>query len=356
MLDDRDVLEREMEQMRPRQIGLDDLVRRRERKNRNQRLTAGVVAIAIFVVPVAWSVATGGWSGRTQTPADNGPTVAPDVFPQVGLVGLPPAAATPSSPTRGELVASFLFGHTQGDAGRFDMYLYADGRLISWASGSQRGYVEQRLTPAGVRLVTDEVLGSGLFDNDLPHLAGLQGLFFGQISVRDAEHFVSVIWGDCCDPRTSSQIEARPTPEQATAIRRLGARIEDPESWLPARAWEDPTFKAYVASRYSVCYVTQQATDLSAVLAALPRPTQDMLGPLDRTHEEFPQFHGRPILSWCSQFTTEDARTLAHTLLDAGIGQSVVGDQLSFFVGEPRVAGGATDVRVSLGPVLPHDA
>jgi hypothetical protein len=355
MLDDRDVLEREMNQMRPRPFGLDDIVRRRERKRRNQRLVAGVVAIAIFVVPVAVILANGGWSGRTQAPADDGPTVAPDVFPQVGLVGLPPAGATPSTPTRGELVASFLFGHTQGDPGRFHVYLYADGRLISWQLDSQRGYVEQRLTSEGVQQMTDEVLGSGLFDGDLPHLAGMQDLFFGQIGVRTAERFITVTWGDCCDPRTSAQIQVRPTSAQASAIRRLSERVEDPASWLPASAWEDSTFAPYVASRYSVCYESQQATDLSGVLSSLPRPAQDMLAPLDRTHEEIPQLHARPILSWCSHFSVEDARSLVRILLNAGIGEGDFGDLLSFDVGKPADAGGATDVGISLGPVLPHD-
>lgn len=52
------------------------LQRRRDRKRRNQRLTAGVVGIAIFVTTV-WLATTGGPLDRTHTPAATGPTVPP---------------------------------------------------------------------------------------------------------------------------------------------------------------------------------------------------------------------------------------------------------------------------------------
>ena len=53
----------------------DDLGRRRDRKRRNQRITAGVVGIAVFVAAV-WVVTTAGSFDRTTTPADK-PTVDP---------------------------------------------------------------------------------------------------------------------------------------------------------------------------------------------------------------------------------------------------------------------------------------
>jgi Tol biopolymer transport system component len=46
----------------------DDLLRRRDRKRRNQRIAAGVVGIAVFVAAV-WFVMTGGPFTRTQQPA-----------------------------------------------------------------------------------------------------------------------------------------------------------------------------------------------------------------------------------------------------------------------------------------------
>jgi WD40 repeat protein len=93
MLEDRDVLEREIEQMRPRPIGLDDLIRRRERKNRNRRITSGAVGIAIFVVAV-WIVATAARSGPVRTPATTGPTVAQGSDPDY-VLDLNTGATTP---------------------------------------------------------------------------------------------------------------------------------------------------------------------------------------------------------------------------------------------------------------------
>ena len=48
--------------------GLDGLQRRRDHKRRNQRLSAGVVGMAVFVSAV-WIVTTGGSFDRTETPA-----------------------------------------------------------------------------------------------------------------------------------------------------------------------------------------------------------------------------------------------------------------------------------------------
>jgi hypothetical protein len=51
----------------------DDLLRRRDRKRRNQRIAAGVVGIAVFVAAV-WVVTSGLSFDRTQTPLGPGPT------------------------------------------------------------------------------------------------------------------------------------------------------------------------------------------------------------------------------------------------------------------------------------------
>lgn len=51
-------------------------LRRRDRKRRNQRITAGVVAIAVFLIPV-WLITTDHESQRSNTPAVSTPTVPP---------------------------------------------------------------------------------------------------------------------------------------------------------------------------------------------------------------------------------------------------------------------------------------
>jgi len=79
MSDDRfDVLERLAPLFEAPEPSFEGFIRRRDRKRRNQRIAAGVVAIAIFAAP-AWIVARGGWSDRSQTPAVPGPSEAPVV-------------------------------------------------------------------------------------------------------------------------------------------------------------------------------------------------------------------------------------------------------------------------------------
>ena len=74
MSDDRSTLERELERLSPSRIPFEQLVRRRDRKRRNQRIAAGVVGIAVFVAAI-WVFGTG-VGQETTTPA-NPATVAP---------------------------------------------------------------------------------------------------------------------------------------------------------------------------------------------------------------------------------------------------------------------------------------
>ncbi len=211
---------------------------------------------------------------RTQTPASTVPTVAPDVADPVGIIGLPPEGATPSSPRRGELVLSFMFGHTLGDPGRFNVNVYAAGRLIWQRLGDSRGdgnpnttgLIEQRLTLEGVELVRSEVLSTGLFDLDL-HFMSAHSLLSGDVRVLSGDRLVRVTWGDIGPDDAAMTL---PTLEQAAALQRLDARLADPSSWLPESAWENPELRAYVPSMYSVCYEAEHGVGLDRVLASLP--------------------------------------------------------------------------------------
>jgi hypothetical protein len=78
MSETKDLLRRGGEGFAPREGIMDSLIRRRDRKRRNQRITAGVVGIAVFVAAV-WIVTSGLSFDRTQTPAvpglaETGPT------------------------------------------------------------------------------------------------------------------------------------------------------------------------------------------------------------------------------------------------------------------------------------------
>ena len=357
----RELLERVGERFAFPEHAFEGFQRRRDRKHRNQRIRAGVVGIAIFMAAVL-IVMTGGPAERSFTPADDSPTVAPDVADPVGLIGLPPVGATPSTPRRGALVLSFFFGHTFSDGGRFQVEMYADGRLISWrfvdnVDIEQRGRVEQRLTPEGVELVRSEVISTGLFDHDLPHLASEYGLYFGQIDVRNGDRLVRVTWGDCCGHAESAKARQRPTPEQASALQRLDERLADPTSWLPASAWEDPEIKPYVASRYSVCYEegAPQQLGASRLLTLLPRAAEDLLRAKDRTQEEYTSLAGS-FVYWCSDVTTQEARALAQILEGADIRQNVFGDNLSYEISGTDVGLSMfPHLGLSMAPLLPND-
>jgi hypothetical protein len=70
----RSVLERAGSNAPPSDLALERILRRRDRKRRNQRIAAGVVAISVFVGAV-WIVTSAGSLDRTQRPANEPSTV-----------------------------------------------------------------------------------------------------------------------------------------------------------------------------------------------------------------------------------------------------------------------------------------
>ncbi|MEX1045948.1 MAG: hypothetical protein WD757_05665 [Actinomycetota bacterium] len=328
-------------------------LRRRDRKRRNQRIAAVVVAVVI-AAPV-WLAATGGPFFRTSTPRTTGPAGAPHYPDQTGLVGLPPKDAAPSAPTKGELVLSFMFGHTEGDPGRFSVHLYEDGRLITHRVGDSMseppepstGYLEQRLTPEGVELVRNEVISTGLFDDSVRLTSANQpGLYFGDIQVRNGDRFVRVVWGDISNGEGLP--ETTPTPEQVSALQRLDALLADPAAWLPASTWADQEIKAFVPAMYSVCYESAAGTGLSQGLAALPQPAGDVLSGLeDWRHSTY----DLGVHYWCSKMPTDEVRSLSRILDRANPGHETIwGLRYVFRERDPL----EVDVSLSFEPLLPH--
>ena len=145
-----------------------------------------------------------------------------------GLVGLPPVGATPSTPKSGVLEMYYwLHGVTGGGKN----WVYADGRLIR-LGGSCDGFREQRLTREGVKLLRSEIVSAGGFGHAQPP-PGSDTLPHGwpPIQVRKGDRLVPLTW--------------------ASDLKRLEARLADPESWLPASAWKQRKFRAYVPSRFA---------------------------------------------------------------------------------------------------------
>jgi hypothetical protein len=233
------------------------LLRRRDRKRRNQRITAGVVGIAVFVAAV-WIVTSGGVFNRTQTgvvpggagtgpaetgPAETGPAGSGDPGDPFsvgdGFVGLPPESAALSEPVTGELVAS-------DDDYRWHVRVYADGRLI-WQHGDSL-WLERRLTPQGVDLLRSQPDLVGEFDS------------------------------------------------------------------LPESVWEENQAKQYVAARYGVC-TSQEG------IRSLPQRALDLLGDLsnDQAIERGEvEFFAGDTGSRCPAVTVEEARQLDEILRENG--------------------------------------
>ena len=281
---------------------------------------------------------------------------------ETGLVGLAPVGATPSAPEKGELVLEFAFGRTPGDPGRFNVTVYADGRMISERVGDypptdehreSTGLLERRLTPEGVELVKAAVISTGLVDRDL-WLYGANyrgnGLYDGFIDFRDGDRRVHVTWGNAGGAREDVSQEAE-TPEQAAALLELDERLEDPVSWLPASAWERAEARPFVPWGYTACYGGAMGVqELSQVLDLLPSRAADMLGSRDRRRNtRSPDF-----VYWCSDFTNEEARVLSRIFDDAGMRghEDVFGLTYGPYGREPGVG----EFLLSFTPLFPDEA
>ena len=182
--------------------------------------------------------------------------------------------------------------------------MYADGRLISWggpdrpgsANPLSTGFLEQRLTPEGVERLRSEIAAAGDFgDPDELAPPGKPPCPLGQ-SPSDREKAIAN--GDCQLPTPEPAPDAPITVpfsspivvaglgtlvhvDHARDLTRLQARLSDPESWLPASAWVERDVRAYVSSKYAVCYgggLPDQQVERSRVLALLPAAARDLLG------------------------------------------------------------------------------
>ena len=363
MSDLRAILERGAGGAKPPPDGFERMLRRRDRKRRNQRIAAGVVGIAVFVAAV-WIVTSVGSLDRSQNsvgpagdvtgPVQTGPTTSTGAtgqlefmagpegvpewvrdpsLPKVNLLDLPPEGAPPSSPEHGDLVLAVSGRGAAAGRALTHMYVYADGRLIWWREGvtPEGNIFEQRLTPAGVELLRSEVISSGLagLGNWTDGGADPEPLAFdGAIMVPDgdrpAESFPSWAWyaGDDTNPP-----DPIATAEQEHALELLDARLFDPASWLPASAWADQGIRTYVPTTYRVCYGgTKETIERDRLLHAIPGPVQELLEARDAEHENFTMYlsfaewlDNDRIKGYCSDLTTEEARDVVRGLDDGGI-------------------------------------
>jgi hypothetical protein len=367
MSDLRTTLERGVGGATPPPDGLERMLRRRDRKRRNQRITAGAVGIAVFVAAISVAM-TGGPFDRSQPSVIGGPGTGPGVTgpsehavapADGGFVGLPNPEAAPSTPKHGRLVL-----HLGGFAGgsSTDLWVYADGRLI-WGDGpwayqpadapiaGATGFVEQRITPAWVESLRTEVISTGLFEHDLAllDLLGPGDPNFLDIQVRNGDRLVWLTWAVKENGRVTKDSPTA-TPEQVSALMGILSLLSDPTSW-PARAWENQDPETFVPSRYQVwlrAWNPQTGNILpegERALGLLPTSATDI-------------FHrGTKVGRMTRELTTDDVRALAEALSGAGLqpqsmpygdGEAVLRYELDI----PSEPGSV--LTVFIGPVLPH--
>jgi hypothetical protein len=289
----RTLLERKQTELHAPAGSFERLLRRRDRKRRNQRIAAGVVGIAVFVAAL-WIVTSGLSLDRSERsvapagevtgpaetgPAETGPVVTgparsgPSNPYSVGFKGVPPGGASPSEPLSGELVMSDGGIHPY-----FAVHVYADGRLIWARDASFTGEFTPSPKPEG-------------------------------------------------GPVVSAWIQQRLTPEGVELLRSgavpLGGQFENPGAQLPRSAWWDVDgvgvrsgrqLRPYVPSKYAACLMGGFEPPYRA-LDLLPAWAQDLLRRTDRLVKD----------TGCQEVTIEDARALVEVLRDAGFEQGQVG-------------------------------
>jgi hypothetical protein len=372
-------------------LPMERLLRRRDRKQRNQRIAAFVVAISVLAVPAA-VVATSRTAERTPTPGETGSSPSPtDAAPvaeahqpdpglaRVNVMELPPEGAAPSSPARGELL---LAADGRGQASRrllTHIYLYADGRLIWWREGdlpegaSAHEILEQRLTPEGAELLRSEAASSGLFDRDLVFMGGEADpdplAFWGGMRARNGRRLIELQLGwTHVGPAEDYEGDTIMTAEQERALEVLDARLADPAAWLPASAWVDEHVGTYVPPAYRVCYGgSRESMEPESILDALPGPAQNLLRARDVKDMRVPAYaYPVRVVFSCSDVSIEGARVVVGALAEAGFERE---ERPTYASDDPFIAGGyasatfeylfpvegqAQEAALWIDPYLPH--
>jgi len=231
--------------------------RRRDRRRRTQRITAGVVGFGFFlsailiVTTTLWTLdpARTPVSGGAETgPAETGPTTTGPTQPG-GFDWPPPEGTEPSTPAIGEWIAGEHEIHPWST-----VRVYADGRVI-WLNQDTvlDGWLERRLTPAGVGLVRS-----------------------GAVEVHGQDS----------------------APLQA----------------LPAHLWEDAAWKPYIPSRYVACAARE-------TIRLLPRAARDLLRDYESEQALASgenDFSSGGAGATCPAVTIEAFRSLDRILLHSG--------------------------------------
>jgi hypothetical protein len=350
MSDRFDILERLEPLFDVPEPSFEGFVRRRDRRRRSQRITAGLVGIAVFLA--AMGLIARSPSERGIAPAGDGGTQVEETR---SILGLPNPEAAPSKPKHGELIL-YLEG-SSGTSPWTALWAYADGRIIWGDVGGTfpvdaptrgaTGFVEQHLTPAGVEYLRNQVTSTGLFEDDLELKLDASG--FLTIEVLAADRLVKLLWA-VDDNGIVPNDTPTATPEQASALEGLQALLAHPISW-PAYVWENRHTETFVPSRYRVwlrIFAHQGAgRDLSVgarEVGLLPLPARNLLERATKVNRS------------TYELTTDDTRAFAEALIAGGLEpmpSMPLGEPVTRFELPDPYEPGST-LFLFFGPVLPH--
>jgi hypothetical protein len=279
----------------------DRLIRRRERRDRNRRIRAGLLALVVTVFAAAIFLRAFR-SGSTpadrqvQPPpiehADDQPAKRPPIkgleFPM--LVG-----ARPSTPITGDALVEYR-SWPGGDL-PVRLAIYADGRVIWHPNRDDVGFLQLRLTPAGIDRIRSIIISTGLFDRDL-NLVWPGAL--SRLTIFRGGRSVFVQWARASWLEGQDNREA--TPSESRDLAELDRLLRDPSAWqLSGDLYADPEIRPFVPMGFQFDY-DRSEPDLSQ----LPSPARDLLAKYD------------PGSSDCLVVTFEVARKIARALARAG--------------------------------------
>ena len=305
------------------------------RRRRRRMVAAGAACAVLGIVASGFLAGRNLWDTRGAGPADqptsptsptHESTTSPSTDDRVGIVGPPPPGTPPTGPATGALVAeaSLYSGGT---------WVYADGRIINvWqnfgTNDQFRGFMVRQLTPSGVEAMRSFLVdgASGLTPvSERSERNAPAGIF-----VRDGGRLMHVGDFDGCEA----------TGRQGTC-----PNLTDPD-WLPADAWEDPTFRPFVPHSYRVCILTSPSARLSPA-AVLPAEAVDLLLGRESPLADRPPAQGM----LCNEVTNPVARELAHVMDQPG--PAYEREEGDVALGYVQESGSEANVLLFL-PVLPH--
>ena len=189
----------------------------------------------------------------------------------------------------------------------------------------------------------------------------MHGLVIGSLRVRRGGRLVGVDW--CClvgsgFPPSYVIRDPLATVGQARTLRALAGLLANPAAEIPASAWVDARPRAYVPSRYALCYwggpTYSAALDPSRAISRLPRDAVRLLRGKEQRYRPYAPLAGDGRSGVvCSEVATRHAVALDAMLRRGGFRPDVeLGPSWTYVLRAAKV--NRTLWQISFEPILPH--